>query len=376
MRKLLLPVLILLAFCYPAVATQWLFIGTYTAKTTSKGIYVYRFDETTGKLDSVSSIFTENPSYLALSKDGNFLYAVSETGRENPGKVSAFAFDKTTGKLSLLNTQLTKGDDPCYISVDKDNNWVAVANYSSGNLSMFPVNKDGSLGAANETIQHHGHGIVESRQEAPHMHMVVYSPREEYLVANDLGIDEVNAYKFKSNSRSMPLDTVPAIRLKMAAGSGPRHLAFHPNMPLVYVLEELSGTVSVHHFSRHNVSLIQTIAADTTSPLPDRGSADIHFSADGRFLYASNRGSAHYITIYSTDAVTGKLRRLATQSVLGEKPRNFTIDESNNYLLVANMGTNNIVVFKRDINTGLLTTTGTQLAIPSPVCLKTMVIAK
>jgi 6-phosphogluconolactonase len=374
MQKILLAMVSILFSSIQVFGGQWLFIGTYTS-TGSKGIYVYKFDESTGKLDSVSSVFIENPSYLALSGDGNYLYAVTENGGDKPGEVSAFSFDKETGKLSFLNKQLTKGDHPCYVSVDEENNWLAVANYTGGNLSMFPIRKDGSLEPAAQTIQHYGKSIIESRQAAPHMHMAVFSPKEQYLVANDLGTDEVNGYKFKSSKNGIPLDTPASIRLKMKAGSGPRHLAFHPNKPLVYVLEELSGTISVHYFTKNNVSLIQEIAADTTSPLPDKGSADIHFSPDGKFLYASNRGKANYLAIYSVNS-EGKLWRVGTQPVLGKAPRNFTLDETGNYLLVANMGTDNIVVFKRDASTGLLTATGEQLAIPTPVCVKMMKMSK
>ncbi|CAN5471236.1 hypothetical protein BH10BAC3_BH10BAC3_02950 [soil metagenome] len=212
---------------------------------------------------------------------------------------------------------------------------------------------------------------MESRPKAPHVHRNVFSPTEKYVVANDLGPDEVNAYSFKSNN-SKPLDTSATIRLKMKPGSGPRHLAFHPSMPLVYVLEELTGTVSVHNFTKHNVSLVQTIDSDTTSALPDKGSADIHFSADGKFLYASNRGKANYITIYSVDALTGKLKMLGTQSVLGIQPRSFTTDNTGKYVLVANQGSNNVVIFKRDAVTGLLSATGSELSIPKPVCVKVM----
>jgi 6-phosphogluconolactonase len=212
MQKILLAMTSILISCSQLFAGQWLFIGSYTS-TGSKGIYVYKFDETTGKLDTVSNIFIENPSYLALSQDGNFLYAVTENGGDKPGEVSAFSFDKESGKLTFLNKQLTKGDHPCYVSVDEANNWVAVANYSGGNLSMFPVNKDGSLEPAAQTIQHYGKSIIESRQAAPHVHMAIFSPKQQYLVANDLGTDEVNGYKFHSSKNGIPLDTPASIRL-------------------------------------------------------------------------------------------------------------------------------------------------------------------
>lgn len=366
--------LLLILLCYNAVSAQqqWLFAGTYTG-TGSKGIYVYKFDPASGTATSVSSIACENPSYLALSADGNFLYSVTENGGDKPGSVSAFAFDKKTGELKLLNTQPSGGDHPCYVSVDTKNSWVAVANYTGGNFSMLPVSKDGSLQPAVQTIQHHGAGIVESRQKAPHVHMTIFSPEEKYVVVNDLGTDEVSAYSFK-RKKDQPLDTTADIRLKMAAGAGPRHLEFNTSHKLVYVLEELSGKISVHHFTKNNVSLVQTIDADTTSSLPDKGSADIHMSPDGKFLYASNRGKANYISIYSIDPALGELKMIGTQSVLGLQPRNFVIDKTGNYLIVANQGSDNVVIFKRDTNTGLLSTRGNELSIPKPVCVKVMAI--
>lgn len=374
MRKMIAFLCLFCLLFISSFADQWLFIGTYTS-TGSKGIYVYRFNEETGKLDSVSSIFVENPSYLTLSKDGNYLYAVTENGGKKPGQVNAFSFDKVSGKLTYLNTQETKGDDPCYVDIDNTGKWVAVANYTGGSFSMFPVNDNGSLQPAAETIQHYGKGVIASRQEKPHVHMTLFTPAQQYLVVNDLGLDQVNAYKFNPG-KNIPLDTTPTIRLRTTPGSGPRHLAFHPSKSMVYVLEELAGEISVRYFTKNNVSLIQTISSDTTSPSPDHGSADIHFSPDGKFLYASNRGQANYITIYSVGEQSGLLTKVGVQPVLGKLPRNFTIDASGNYLLVANMGTNNIVVFRRDLNTGLLTPTGTQLSLPTPVCLKTLPIAK
>ncbi|MES2649796.1 MAG: lactonase family protein [Bacteroidota bacterium] len=362
--------LLLLNFIsYLGQSQQWLFVGTYTG-TGSKGIYVYKFNEAVGTAELVSTVDCENPSYLALSADGNFLYSISENGGDNPGSINAFSFNKTTGQLTFINKQLTGGDHPCYVAVNKKNKWVAAANYTGGSLSILGINKDGSLKPAAQVIQHYGGSVLESRQKAPHVHMTIFSPREKYLVANDLGTDEVNAYRFKAKKRK-PLDTAAVIKIKLNAGSGPRHLAFHPSKALIYILEELTGNVSVRHFSKKDISKVQIIGSDTTSPLPDKGSADIHISGDGKFLYTSNRGKANYITIYSV-AENGELTSLGTQPVLGIQPRNFTIDETGDFLLVANQGTNNVVIFKRNKTTGLLTEIGKQLSIPKPVCLKMM----
>jgi 6-phosphogluconolactonase len=352
-----------------AMAQQkfWLFAGTYTGSG-SNGIYVYKFDAATGNIDATSSINVDNPSYIAISNNGKNVYSVTENGGENPGEISAFSFNNKLGKLTFLNKKSTMGDHPCYVAVDAKNKWVAAANYSGGSLTIKGLNKNGSINDIFQKIQHQGTGPVSSRQEKPHVHSVTFSPDEKYLVAADLGTDKVTAYPFTNKKRS-PLDTENPVVITTAPGAGPRHIAFHPSQSLVYIMEELSGTVSVYNFGAGKTGLLQTIISDTISPLPDRGSADIHFSPDGNFLYTSNRGNANNLTIYAVNE-DGTLTTKGYQSVQGEGPRNFIIDPTGNYLLVANQKTNNIVVFKRDISTGLLTSTGKTISISKPVCLK------
>ncbi len=369
MRIKLLTVLLIFV-CLQAFAQQdqWLFIGTYTG-TGSKGIYVYRFHPSTNSFDSVGSIFCENPSYLAVSGDGNYLYAVTENGVDKPGAVSAFSFDQQKGQLHLLNEQASGGDHPCYVSVSKKQDWVAVANYSGGSLSMLKVNSDGSLQPKAQIVQRHGSSTLENRQAGPHVHSAMFSRQEKYLLTCDLGTDEVTAYHFHRN-RKMPLDTVSIVQMLMKRGDGPRHLAYHPSKPWLYILEEMSGNISVRHFSRKNTKLIQEIASDTLSPSPDKGSADIHFSPDGKFLYSSNRGIANNIAIYSVNQKNGRLSIVGYQSTVGEKPRNFVIDATGKFLLVANQKSNNVVLFNRNETTGLLSFENHSINIPAPVCLK------
>jgi 6-phosphogluconolactonase len=345
----------------------WLFAGTYTGSG-SEGIYVYKFDAATGKIETVSSIKVDNPSYVAVSKNGKNIYSVTENGGENPGEVSAFAFDNKTGKLSFLNKKSSMGDHPCYVAVNDNCKWVAAANYSGGSLSLHGIKKDGSLNDVFQKIQHTGTGPVTSRQEKPHVHSVTFSPDEKYLIAADLGTDELTAYPFDSKKQT-PLDAKNAIVIKTEPGAGPRHIAFHPTKPLIYVMEELSGNVAVYNFTKDNTTVLQTVISDTISPLPDRGSADIHLSPDGKFLYTSNRGKADNITIFAVNA-DGTLTTKGYEPVLGEGPRNFMIDPTGNFLLVANQRTNNIVVFKRDTATGLLMHTNNDISLQKPVCLK------
>jgi 6-phosphogluconolactonase len=197
----------------------------------------------------------------------------------------------------------------------------------------------------------------------------MFSPNEDFLFAADLGTDRVMAYPFDARRR-FPLDTTNAITIKTPAGAGPRHIAFHPSLPVMYVIEELTGTVGVYTMKNKNWTRSQTIASDAVSPLPDKGSADIHLTPNGKFLYSSNRGIANSISIYGVDAKTGVLKLNGTQSVLGETPRNFTIDASGKYLLVANQKGNNIVCFTINPGKGLLQLAGNVVEVPAPVCLR------
>ena len=347
----------------------FLFVGTYTGSG-SKGIYVYQFNALTGETRWVSntdSSSASNPSYLAVSQNGKFVYAVHEDGDQKNGNIAAYSFNRTTGKLNLINKQLSGGDHPCYVSVSNNNKWVAVANYTGGSAAVFAVNTDGSLKAGPQVMQHKGNSVVPQRQDKPHVHSTVFSPKEDYLFASDLGTDKVVVYKFNAAAKK-PLAEVAFAA--SAPGSGPRHLTFHPNKKFAYLVEELSGTVAGYQFSDGKLNFVQRIATHPEDYKGNIGSADIHISPDGRFLYASNRGDENTITIFSVNPVTGKLSLAGFQPTLGRTPRNFMIDPSGNFLLVANQNTDNIVIFRRNKNTGLLTPTGAEIKVPKPVCLK------
>jgi 6-phosphogluconolactonase len=348
---------------------HYLFIGTYTGSG-SKGIYVYKFNTQTGNATWVSntdSSTASNPSFLSVAPNGKYVYAVYEDGDQKNGHVAAYSFNKATGKLNFINKQLSGGDHPCYVATTSNNKWVAVANYTGGSAAIFAVNSDGSLKPHQQVMQHEGKSVVPQRQEKPHVHSTVFSPKEDYLFAPDLGTDKVMIYKFNSAA------TEPLQAKSFAAsvpGSGPRHFTFHPNNKFAYLIEELSGTVAVYQYSNGKLVFLQRIATHPDDYKGAIGSADIHVSPDGKFLYASNRGEENTITIFSVNAATGKLKLTGYQSTMGKAPRNFMIDPTGNFLLVANQNTNNIVVFKRNKTTGLLTPTGTEIKVPKPVCLK------
>ncbi|MEO7292731.1 MAG: lactonase family protein, partial [Ginsengibacter sp.] len=347
----------------------FLFIGTYTGSG-SKGIYVYSFDAVSGKAQWISN--TEgvvNPSYLAIAPGGNFLYACTETRTLNAGGISAFRFDREKGSLTFINKQSSGGDNPAYVSVHKNGRWVIAGNYSGGSLAAFPVNADGSIQPYSQMVQHTGTSINKQRQEAPHVHSTVFSPKGDYLFVPDLGLDKVMIYKFDPTSQK-PLQPASPAFAATDPGSGPRHFIFHSNKKWAYLIEEMGGKVVAYNYKKGKLNAMQQIATHADTAKGNFGSADIHLSPDGKFLYASNRGNENNITIFSVDRSSGKLSLKGFQSTMGIQPRNFTIDPSGKYLLAANQKTGNIVIFKRDEVTGLLQYTGEQINIPEPVCLK------
>lgn len=349
----------------------YLFIGTYTnTPGHSKGIYVYQFNAATGDVKPVSTANTENPSYLALAPGGKTVYAVNESGGAKPGSVSAFSFDKSSGQLKFIGKQVSGGDDPCYLSVDARGKWLMAANYSGGSLSALPLRTDGSIGALTQLIRHTGTGPDKSRQEKPHVHSVTFTPDGRFLVAADLGLDKLSIYRFNADATAHPLTAPRDSAVLVSPASGPRHISFYPGKPWLYVMNEMSGTVDAFHYADGKLSPFQQISSHPEGYTGTIGSADIHVAPGGKYLYASNRGDADNIVAYSIDSASGKLSVKGFQSTLGKGPRNFIIDPTGRWLLAANQRTDNIVVFRIDPTTGLLTPSGKQIDIPSPVCLK------
>jgi len=365
--KLLLVFLLIGVFSF--AQDFYLFVGTYTSGN-SKGIYVYHFNSLTGNAEWVSNTdHADNPSFLTVAPDGKHLYAVNEVNKNGTGLVTAYTFDPINGTLSFLNQQSSGSQDPCHISITKDGRWLLVANYSGGSLASFPVEPNGAVHSFTQHIIHEGKSINEQRQEKAHVHSVFFSPDEKFLLTPDLGMDKVNIYRFDPNINS-PLQNAAQKFISIAPGSGPRHLEFSPSGKFIYIIEELSGTVSVHSYHNGSTKFIQRIATHPSDFNGQPGSADIHISQDGKFLYASNRAKENNIAIFSIDQNKGTLTPIGYEPTKGEGPRNFSIDPSGNFLLVANQITSTVEIFKRDKNSGLLNHTGKSLSIPNPVCLK------
>lgn len=354
-----------------AQKTHYLLVGTYTG-TGSRGIYVYTFKPIDASVRITDSIEVSNPSFLTVAPGGNYVYAVSENRDSlNPstgGSVNAFSFNKRTGKLKFINSLSSEGSHPCYVSMDKSGKWLIVSNYSSGNFSIFPVGQKGRLLNPTQTINHSGNSVNTERQRSPHVHAALLSSDNRMLYVNDLGTDKIMCYPFSTkNGRT---DTRRLVAVPSGAGSGPRHLAFHPNNKFAYLMQELTATVAVYSIKNNQLKEIQNISSNPLTYKGPAGSADIHVSPDGKFLYASNRALSNTIAIFKINAATGRLTIVGHQYTMGIKPRNFNFDPSGKYLLVANQETNNIVIFKRNEKTGLLTDTGKRINVPQPVCLQ------
>ena len=346
-------------------AEKTLLVGTYTDKG-SEGIYVFRFNTKTGDFKHINNTKgIKNPSFLSVSPNKKYVYSVNEEG--NLGGVSAFSFNQKTGELKLLNSSSANGDHPCHVEVNPDGKYLVVGNYTGGNLSLFSLNKDGSLNPNPQTISHSGKSINAARQEKPHVHSVNWAPNNTNLFVPDLGIDKIMHYKL--NKATGQLEVANPAFTAVEAGTGPRHFTFHPNGKYAYVIQELSSQITAFTVKGMVLEKIETVSTLPIDNTIDNTTADIHISPDGKFLYGSNRGH-NSLAIYSINQKNGSLGYIENQSIMGKTPRNFTIDPTGNYILVANQDSNNITIFKRNKSTGKLKPTGKEIKISRPVCLK------
>jgi len=348
---------------------SWLFVGSYNRDKEKEGIYLFRFNETSGALQRVSATAgILNPSFLTISPDGKYIYTCSEAQTPNVGGVSSLAFDSTKGTLTLLSRQDSGGDNPAYVGVDPTGKWLICANYSGGSLAIFPLRGDGHIEPASQVIPFKDSSVL-ARQRSSHIHAAVFSPDGKYAFFPDLGADKIRAYQLQPGN-AQPLQPANPPFTATIPGSGPRHLIFHQTLPMAYCIEEMGGMVSVYRYRAGKLDRIQRIKAHLDAPAEGYNSADIHISPDGRFLYASTREEANTIFIYAIDGKKGTLTEVGRQSTLGKHPRNFAIDPTGKFLLVANQNSGNIVVLKRNQANGLLTETGIEVNVPNPSSLQ------
>ena len=348
------------------------YVGTYTNKGASEGIYLYKLNLTSGALTKVSSIKSIDPAFLALDRKRKFLYAANEIGEfqgKKSGSISAFSINQKTGELTFLNQQPTNSPGPCSVTVDKTGKCVLAATYSGGSVSVLTVNADGTLNPVSDLVQHQGFSINPNRQKEPHAHTIIIDDANRFAFCADLGIDKIMIYKLDAKNGKLTPHSSPFTSVK--PGAGPRHFKIHPNNKFAYVINELNETVIAFAFDKTQGTLkeIQTVP---TLPADFTGTsycADIHIHPSGKFLYGSNRGHDS-IVVFAIDEATGKLTFVEHQATQGKWPRNFAIDPTGQILLVANQNTDNVFTFRIDQKNGKLSPTGQVAEIPMPVCLK------
>jgi 6-phosphogluconolactonase len=338
-----------------------LYVGTY-----GTGIYTYSMNSETGVLKYKGvSTSTSNPSYLAIHPNNKFLFSVNEN---NDGALSSFRI-KDPSTLEFINSVPSNGSSPCYVSIDNSGNYLLSSNYNSGSLTSIQINPDGSLGRAASTIRNTGKSINEKRQSSPHAHSILPYFSGNLVYSADLGADLIYCYKIDTNTGQLSEVSKTAI----TPGSGPRHMAFHPNKKWLYQLNELKATVGVFLIEPVSGALdhLQTyqLVKDNEE---DALAADIHITASGKFLYASVRDPDNIIAAFSINLQDGSLTPIGNVASGGKTPRNFAIDPADKFLLAANQNSDNIITYSIDPDSGKLTQVGNAVNIPSPVCIKFM----
>ncbi|HYL98436.1 MAG TPA: lactonase family protein [Blastocatellia bacterium] len=348
------------------------FVGTYTSSGKSKGIYACKLNVNTGALRLVGvTSGVVDPSFLTIDRHGKHLYAVNELSEYNGkpgGAVSGFGIDRGTLELSMLNQQPSLGASPCHIAMDPSGKFAVVANYGGGSIALIAIKEDGGLEPPTFLIHHNGSSVNPKRQEAPHAHCVAFDRGGRFLLAADLGLDKIMTYKLDTAVGKLIAGDPPSTGVR--AGSGPRHIAFHPRRDYVYVINELDSTVTAFAYDPDRGALreLQSISTLPKSFSGENTAAEIQVSPSGRFLYGSNRGHDS-VAVFGIDNGSGQLSLLDHTPSRGATPRNFAIEPSGKYLLVANQNSDNIVAFAVDPEGGVLMDTNQSLDIPRPVCI-------
>lgn len=349
---------------------EFVFFGSYNWDKESEGIYVYQMDTNTGKLSKITSVKNiVNPSYITVSADGKYIYAASESKIKNAGSVSSFSFDAEKKTLNFLNNQKSGGENPVYVNVHKNGKWLINGNYTDAGISVYPILENGKIDSLTQILKFTEGSINPDRQEKSHIHSAVFAPDFNSVFFTDLGADKIRIYPFE-NAQKQPLIIDKSSFIKTDAGSGPRHLIFSENGEFAYCIEEMAGEISVYRFTEDTFKKVQRIPTHSGKIKEGFESSDIHISPDGKFLYATNRGKENNIAIFKINE-NGTLESIGYQSTYGKHPRTFAIDETGKFLIVTNVTGNNAVVFKRNLETGMLKKVGKPVKIKNVSCVKT-----
>src|SRR5690606_25041808 len=344
--------------------TYHFLLGTYT-DTSNQGINILEFDPEANKLEILHiTSGIENPSFVIANTAQTLVFATEETGGEKDGKLTSFSLDKATKKLEKINSVYTHGDSPCHISMDPPAQYLVVSNYSVGNIAVIQVDKEGRLSEAAQIIQHQGSSVHPTRQKQPHVHSAVFHPREQKVFVADLGTDKIFVYDVNDNTAA-PLSAAPTT-FSVATGAGPRHLAFNKSGDRLYLIHEISGEIGAYAYEGNTIQHLATYPLKHEGFGGEVGAAELRFSPDGKYLYASNRGEVNNLAAFEIDE-SGELTQIQTLPSGGEAPRNFIITPDGKYLLCGNQNSNEVVSFKRNTADGTLTPTDVSLSVNKPV---------
>ncbi|KAF2068721.1 hypothetical protein CYY_009960 [Polysphondylium violaceum] len=340
---------------------QKVLLGSYT-KAESKGIYQVTLDTDAGRLSDLQLVAeADNPTYLVESKNKQYVYSV---GRVNGlGGTISWRCSDNGERYEFVNAVTAEGSSPCFVSISRD--LVFGANYHKGCTDVLRVGKDGSL-TLTDNVQHSGSGPNKERQAGPHAHYADVTPDGKYLVVVDLGTDQV--YTFAIDYDSGKLSSASVYQCEPA--QGPRHMVFHPTQSVAYLFTEMSNEVVVLAYTESNGSFtrLQTVPTLPADFKEFSGGAAIRISSDGKYLYASNRGHES-IVVFSVADDGRSVSFVEHVPTEGKHPRDFNIDPSGAYLIVANMQTNNLTLFSRDANSGKLRLLQKDFKAPEAVCI-------
>lgn len=366
------------------------FIGTYTSKDGSQGIYRCELDVNSGALEGLTAVAElVNPSFLAISPNGQFLYAVSEAAdaslKKNGGLLNAFRIDPKTGDLSKLNSLSTGGAGPCYVSVNRTGRFALVANYGGGSSAMFRLNDDGSLDKRTDLRQHEGKSVNKDRQSEPHAHCAVFNSDggEEYAYVVDLGLDKVFSYKLDAAKGEL-IPTNPAF-VKLPQGCGPRHIAFNAKAGKAYVCGELDSTlITLRRYGGggllerygppdnpdKDIPVVSTLPKDVAGDIRAKNStAEVVVHPNDGHVLVSNRGHDSLAVFEVNADKTTPIGHITGQSGREIRtPRNFNIDPTGKWILIANQDGGTVCVAQWSDGNGKVT--GMTVKVANPVCVK------
>lgn len=353
-----------------AVKKEIIYIGTFS-ENGSLGIYVFDYLRENQRYDLLQTIISKgSPSFIEVSPDGKFLFSVNRgglDGKEEWGSITSFTIDQSTGKLTVIQNQYSFGDSPCHVSVHPSGKYIFVSHYKGGNFVVLPVDQEGAIGEPTANIQLEGKGTIMPRQEQPHTHSAVPSASGKFLYVSDLGLDKILIYKFDEATGAVSPAAQPFIRT--IPGAGPRHFTFNPKGNIAFSVEEISSSICSYEVDKSTggLQLIHRLPALPPAFFGDNSSADVHTSADGKYVYISNRGY-NGLAMYKVSG-NGKMKNIGYMPTIGMTPRSFLPDPRGYFMLVGNRNSNEVNIFLMQKD-GTLKDTSGYLPVPSPVCIK------